>query len=236
MIIGIVITALGAVLKFGLNLLLSSESIDFKELEPLLDLSSLDTIAIVIIIVGVFIIVLSGFGMCGACCTNRCLLIIYEILLSIIFLGHLIALIVAAVKAPELEDFFKKQMDDFVKEINDNVPSNVQLPPNLGDKCKALRFISDFFECCGATGPGDFKNPGFATECCSLSGTGAVYGAGCTTTVIEFIKDNTTKFIIIPNSIIIVFEFVIVVITAVLIFKVTRQNRGKSDYKPTTYR
>ena len=236
MIIGIVITALGAVLKFGLNVLLNSDSIDLKDIQPLLDLSSLDTIAIVIIIVGVFIIVLSGFGLCGACCTNRCLLIIYEILLSVIFLGHLTALIVAAVKAPELEDFFKKQMDDFVEQINNNVPSVAQLPADLGDKCKALQFISDFFECCGATGPGDFKNPAFATECCKRSQTGATYAAGCTTKVIDFIKDNTTKFIVIPNSIIIVFEFVIVVVTAVLILKVTRQNREKGDYKPTTYR
>ena len=235
MIIGIVITALGAVLKFGLNLLLSSESIDLQEIQPLLDLSSLDTIAIVIIIVGVFIIVLSAFGLCGACCTNRFLLIIYEILIIVIFLGHLIALIVAAVKLPELEDLFKKQMDDFVQQINDNVPSTKDLPPNLNDKCVALKFISELFECCGSTGPGDFKNPAFATECCSLSGTGVVYGAGCTTTVVDFIKDKSTLFIVVPNSIIIVFEFIIVVITAVLIVKITRQNKERHDYNPTVY-
>ena len=229
MIIGIVITALGAVLKFGLNVLLNSDSIDLKDIQPLLDLSSLDTIAIVIIIVGVFIIVLSAFGLCGACCTNRFLLIIYEILIIVIFLGHLIALIIAAVKLPELEDLFKKQMDDFVQQINDNVPSTKDLPPNLNDKCVALKFISELFECCGSTGPGDFNNQGIVTECCSRSQTGAIYSAGCKNTVIDFIKDNTTKFIVIPNSIIIVFEFVVVVITTVLIVKISRKSKQISQ-------
>lgn len=120
-----------------------------------------------------------------------------------------------------------------IKDLNSNSTS----PEKVTAECHSMRILSDIFICCGYDGPQDFVyNTTFATECCK-QGT----YKGCADTIVNEIKSNGINLVVIPNFVILGFEFVIILLVPFLIGRIRRHDRryleeeGSINVKPTGY-
>ncbi|KAK3610829.1 hypothetical protein CHS0354_039124, partial [Potamilus streckersoni] len=104
LISGIAILGVGIWLKVNKNIVNMQHLIQFDSKDPYLD-----NVAWVLIGVGVFVLLVGGFGFFAAFSQNKCFLFLYILFLIIIFLGWLGGGITAAV--------FKSQVEDGMKEI-----------------------------------------------------------------------------------------------------------------------
>jgi hypothetical protein len=206
---------------------------DKDEIGSLINLSSLDSITIALMVFAGFIILLSFVGLMGAICANRFFLVVYEIVIVCLFITHLIILIVAAFESSDIEKKFRKSMNDTIQVLN-TPTSN---PDTLTANCVALKFLSELFECCGAQGPQDFTyNTTFRYECCFNN-----YTNGCTEKTISSVINNSTNIIIIPNSIILGLELILIILVPCLIGRISRSKRQRQEeervinIKPTNY-
>jgi hypothetical protein len=117
---------------------------------------------------------------------------------------------VCAFKASDIEKEFRGALNATIDELNDPSTSEDQLSVD----CAALKLISEIFQCCGASGPGDFKNVTFITECCAHDDK-----IGCGDKTVNDIKENGVNVIIIPNVIILAFELIIIIMVPFLLGK-----------------
>jgi len=56
------------------------------------DVSSLDCFTLTLLVVAGFTILVSLFGLVGVCCLSKCCLVLHEIIVGVLFLGHLVLL------------------------------------------------------------------------------------------------------------------------------------------------
>ena len=229
LIIGLAVFILAAILHWSSSTLLGV--FDNEDINTFIDLSSVDIVAIVLIIIGAFIILLSIAGLIGACCSNRFFLVVYEIVIIVIFLAHLIVLIVGAVKIDVVEDFYRKTLNTTMQHLND---PNFQDQAEITSICAAYEFLSQTFTCCGDNGPDDFKlNSTFKTQCCYQETY--TLNIGCGDKSWDTLKDGVVSFLIIPNAVILGFELIIIVIVPILIRRINKSKTRRDDYVPSTY-
>lgn len=220
LIIGIVIFVFASLVQWSNNFL--REILEkSEELQVIIDLSGLSTINIILFCLGGFIIVLSFVGLIGACCASKVFLIIYEIIIVILFLAHLAVVITVAVMSSKVEDSYRKSLNSTLNDVNIK---------NDTAKCAAMRVLSEVFTCCGVYGPNDFTNEYSRQTCCRLD-TPAYY-KGCADTAVKVLKDDGIYFVIIPNSVILAFEFLIILIVPFLISRIDK-NKKDSKWDPT---
>lgn len=232
LLIGLAIFIISAILRWSPDSFLK-KIIDNNEVDSLINLSSLNSITIALMVFGGFIVLLSLIGLMGAICANRFFLVIYEIVIVCLFITHVIILIVAAFESSAIEKEFKKSMNGTIEVLN--TPTSD--PDTVTASCAALKFLSELFECCGAEGPQDFTyNTTFRYECCFKN-----YTNGCTDKTISSVKSNGVNIIIIPNSIILGFELILVVLVPCLIGRIGRVKRRQQEeervinIRPTNY-
>ena len=192
------------------------------------DFTPLKIIGILLIVLGLIIFLINGivFYKFFKFNTHSMLSLIFEFFLTIIFSASLIFLIIGIVKLTEFENTTIQTLDDFIEKINQYAPGSENMPSDLIEKCKALKNISRWQECCGSTSINSFTT-GFEKQCCSLSDTGYKFENGCTQKIEKYIRINIITLLILPNSIIIAFELFIGVLVALAIVEMSRQ--GKKD-------
>lgn len=69
-----------------------------------------DNLSVVFIVIGVFIFIVAGLGLFGACCQNRCMLVTYAILVLVLFIAKIAAIALWFTMQGEVEDKVKSEM------------------------------------------------------------------------------------------------------------------------------
>ena len=90
-----------------------------KETDGLINLNILSNISTILLVLGSAIILVSLFGLIGACCGNKLSLILYEILLVFVFIGHLILLILAMISFDDIQTKILNNLEDSVVGFQD---------------------------------------------------------------------------------------------------------------------
>ena len=209
LLIGLAVFIIAGILRWSPDSILNKLS-DNQAVESIINLSALNYITIALLAIGGFIIFLSVIGLLGILCSSKFFLVIYEVVIVILFLAHGITLIVCAFKASDIEKEFRIALNNTIHDLNDPQTSEEQ----ASAECAALKLISEIFQCCGASGPGDFKNETYITECCVDAEK-----IGCADKTVNDIKDNGVNIIIIPNVVILAFELLIIIMVPFLIGK-----------------
>ncbi|XP_071955768.1 tetraspanin-1-like [Antedon mediterranea] len=127
------------------------------EILDILDNAVVANTAYILIVLGVFIIIVSFLGCCGAIKKNKCMLIMYFIIVLLIFLVQFIACCIAVAYKEEVEDFVNDELYDTMADYkapwdDDN---NVNLAWN------GIQFL---LECCGTNNYSDWQNTPYAGE------------------------------------------------------------------------
>ncbi|XP_062891926.1 tetraspanin-1-like [Mobula hypostoma] len=145
------------------------------------------------IALGAFLMVIGFLGCCGAMKENKCMLMIFFLVILVIFLAQLVAAVVILAFSG-LADIFMSYIATWLKEFFKNDYGRVQEMTEIFD---ALMLQ---FKCCGMSGYTDFLNSyflnttgRFPTACCSNLITCATPGTvqGCYQVFLNFLKNNT---------------------------------------------
>ncbi|KAH3825737.1 tetraspanin-9-like [Dreissena polymorpha] len=112
-----------------------------------------NSLPIILIVLGVVILVISGLGIFGACCKNRCMLVMFAIIVLLIFVVQIAAVILYGILKNKIESeaksLLKKGMNNY-----DGVSSTSEVS-NGWD----LIFIG--FDCCGVDAVNAVSNQEF---------------------------------------------------------------------------
>ena len=224
LLLGFAIFLSAAILRWNSNSIINKINNDAAK--NILNFSVLDNVSLTFIIIGAFIIVVSLLGLFGIIFTNRFLLVIYEIIICSLFLAHVIILLYAVIKSSSLETELRKSLNQTIERINDNSMS----PDMQKEDCDALKFLSQLFECCGANNLNDFTNKTMIEMCCVQNTTN-----GCSDKIISTVKTDGANIIIIPNAVILLFEFLILISVPLLISRVSRLVKTRRDEEDESY-
>jgi hypothetical protein len=214
LLLGLTIFIVAAVVKWSSAF---NKLINIKQIDSVISTSSISAASTVMLFIGGFCIVFAVIGLIGARCLSKPFLIIYEVIILILFIVHIVFILILIFGSSKVEDEFKKEMTNAVNKVNSN-------STEANDKCELLKSISDVFKCCGDKGPGDFKN---TTACCK----DALITKGCTDETIKVIKDNAINLLVIPSVIILVVELLGLIMVPFLIGRIRKEKGGSySDY------
>jgi hypothetical protein len=251
LLFGIALFLSSAFLKWGDLSMLNRAVGDLRQVKTVLDMSTIDFLSIALMILSGTIILISLFGLIGACCANRFFLVVYELVIIVLFLSHGVLLIACGLKSSDVEKEFRNSLNKTVQDLrrfsldqnimnNTNNTSLLQQEDLFKSKQQTMFFLSEMFECCGANGLRDFDdNEALLNKCCSVK-----VNRGCADTIVSEIKANGINIVIIPNSVILCFEFIIILIVPFLIGRITRsklrefengEEEDRMQMKPTTY-
>ncbi|XP_062569150.1 tetraspanin-18B-like [Saccostrea cucullata] len=127
-----------------------------------------DNLSILLIIIGVFIFLVAGLGLFGACCQNRCMLVTYAVLVLILFIMKIVAIALWFSMKSEVEGTVKAGM---LKSIETNY---VDHRLNSTDEISnSWNYMFMTLDCCGVnpvTGPDAAKNDLRNSLWCTSSG------------------------------------------------------------------
>jgi len=130
----------GAVLALGIVLKISWDDIKHAYTED--SEFSLQMASISGIILGVFIILLSLAGMCGACFRSKCLLGVYGAVVVILLIAEIGVTIAIATNAFGSKDKFKEELGKSLKGFKEDLSD---------DHSKGWAAMFSLFDCCGVT-------------------------------------------------------------------------------------
>ena len=156
------------------------------------------------IFIAIFIILISIFGLIGVCISNRCFLIMYEISTIILFVSHGVSLIALLVLSPKIEHQFRIRLNTTMDLINKKHANEKEFKNN----CEFIHALSRIFKCCGANGPSDFASSDNLKTCCKVP----TPTQGCADASVDWIKNVSTKLLVIPLAVILFVELVLIVI------------------------
>ena len=166
------------------------------------------------IFIATFIIFISIFGLIGVCISNRCFLIMYEILTIILFVSHGVSLIALLVLSPKIEQQVRVLLNTTMDGINKMPVNGIEFKNN----CEFMHALSMIFKCCGANGPSDFASSDNLKTCC----INQALKQGCADASVDWIKKYSTYLLIIPIAVILFVELVLIVIVPLVIRDISR--------------
>ena len=220
-IINILFLLIGIALVVTTSLLKWSNISRLKEIQGLdtaLNVTSIDAVTIALLCIGGFIVFLSFIGLIGACCSNRCFLVIYQIITLILFIAHTITLIGLLLITPKIEQQYRIMFNTTINDINAS-PSN---QTNFNTSCTIMFAISSLFQCCGGVnGAKDIISPMNREKCCM----NVTLERGCVDVTLDWFKINSKNYLIIPTSVIILFELIAIASVQFMI-RSMRKNRS----------
>lgn len=162
LIIGLVLFVIGMIVKFGDSLLKSYYQPIIDSLEKSLsdagygsvslDFSLSDlvgTIPLAFILSGLFLLILTIFGLGGACCKVKCMLIGYVVMLSVVLAGQIVFIIIFYAK----QELISGKIKDTYKE---SIQSDFQGLNGTNVVSLGWNFINQEVKCCGVDGHTDF--------------------------------------------------------------------------------
>lgn len=168
-IIGAILLLLGAVLTFGVRIIVNSLSSMISSMTSSITSSlksslnvDIDIVSLLgnlseitgplgwsFLVIGVLVIVLSCCGCCGACCTVKGCLIIYAAVVSLVLIGQITVVCIWFSSNNLFKANAKAAMENSIKEYTGLNSKNIQsLLQNL---------IQIFIGCCGVTNGTDFQ-------------------------------------------------------------------------------
>ncbi|KAJ8308211.1 hypothetical protein KUTeg_013085 [Tegillarca granosa] len=151
-LLGLALLVVGCLLKFNADFITSKASDLLTEIrldELNVDLSSvLNSIALIFIIAGAFILLVGFLGCAGACCKFRPLLVIYAIIVLLLFILQVAAVAVTLTMRSSVDKVLKTALNDTLvkKYKGDNSTETL-----------SIAFNNMFFKCCGVDDYMDVK-------------------------------------------------------------------------------
>jgi hypothetical protein len=206
-------------LLLGIAFLTTASILKWSNINKLKDADDFDRIVnsaamSVGICIASFIILISIFGIIGVWISNRCFLIMYEIFTIIFFVSHGLSLVAIFVLSPKIEQQFRVNLNNTMDVIN-------KMPVNLKEfkkNCEFIYTLSVIFKCCGANGPSDFASPENLKTCCMNQ----TLKQGCADASVDWIQNYSTKLLVIPISVILFVELVLIIIVPLTIREISR--------------
>lgn len=236
-IVGLALIVVGGLLKAGAEFLDVLGSF-VKEIP------GLGNIAIVIIVLGVVIFLIGIFGTCGSCCSVRCMLILYAVLLMIIVLAEIVLIAL----------LFSGKLDKLVTVGFSNLTKKYKMPTDLksiDSKDIVSRLIDAVFislKCCdivNVPGAGPRKIP---PSCCvgltrkvlesgdlsaiqacntSPSATNSYMNKSCGVALIDMMRNNQAYVIGIGVALLVI-ELLCIAFSLWICSQINKKNRVSS--------
>lgn len=233
LIVGLGVFISAAVLRWSSSSALK-KLIDNDSTKDVIDISTIEAVTVGLLVVGGIIAFISLIGLIGVVFANRFFLVIYEIIIVLLFLTHLIIVLVLAFKSSDLEKEYRKALNKTIENIN--APDTSEQV--LSNDCAIMKLLSEIFECCGANGPTDFANKTLTSVCCI-----GEYQTGCGDKAVDSISNNVVPAVLVPNGVILGFEFIMILAIPFVIGRISREQARRRDeernnvlsIKPTTY-
>ncbi|KAL4228465.1 hypothetical protein ACF0H5_011512 [Mactra antiquata] len=121
---------------------ISTEQFDFEKL--------FGFFGVLLIVIGVFLLTVSIFGCCGACCKIKMLLMLYAIVLGILVIGQITFVVMFFKYNSVLKGAIRKPLEETLKNYHGL----------NGTEADSLvwNFLMQQFECCGIEGYEDFSD------------------------------------------------------------------------------
>lgn len=122
-----------------------------------------DNLSVVFIVIGVFIFIVAGLGLFGACCQNRCMLVTYAILVLILFIAKIAAIALWFTMQGEVEDKVKSEMLKSLQThfTDDSLETGSEIS-------KSWNYMFLTLDCCAinkvTSGTNDFDNSPWCTK------------------------------------------------------------------------
>lgn len=162
LIIGLILFAVGIIVKFGDSLLKSYYQPIIDTLEKslkeagysnaTLDFSLSDIVgnlALAFILTGLFLLILTIFGLGGACCKVKCMLIIYVVMLSTVLAGQIVFIIIFYAKQELISDKIKDNLKPAIQ-------TDFQGLNGTNVVSLSWNFVNQQVKCCGVDSYRDF--------------------------------------------------------------------------------
>ena len=177
----------GGILGVGIYVKVSLD--ELKEVHVSHD--TLNSSAIFLIVLGCIVFIVGLLGCCGSLTQNRCMLLLYFALVTLIFLGEIALAIAVYVNKNSVTTSIKEQFQDCMEKYANETESGI---------CKdTIDSLQSVLHCCGENKTGDWKqfdiyksNP--PTSCCKDGDKKCsyddAYGEGCYTIIRHFVNDN----------------------------------------------
>lgn len=196
---GIAFLVMGCIFKFGSDELKEDikPSLDKVEISNYNAYDLFNGIAIIFIVAGAVIIVISFLGFVGACCTARWALYIYCIFVGLIVVVELAGVILFLIMNGEVEDALKLGLKKTIQQANDGNT----------DSQNSAEYMFKTYKCCHVEQT-RLNNRGTAEDCKSM--TSEAFGKDCYEAVSEWIRQYSTPLIVIGICVIVVQIFMIV--------------------------
>ena len=175
-----------------------------------------ETVNVLCLVAGIFLSLISGFGLIGLKNSNRFFLLTYEVILVIIFIFQISILGIGITNSSTIEKFVKK----VYKIVIDN---SVNKNKN-NDTCELLHLVSKRLKCCGAESKEDYSDANMI--CCDANMLGS---KGCSRAVIDFIKDKS-RYVVFFAGVILFLEILCIADVPILIKNIDEsQTKDKNE-------
>ena len=216
--LGLIIIGISFIMKFGVNVMLGID----KDLSKIINqlLGEFESYLIVFIVIGLFLLVASAFGLFGACYANDNLLVVYSILKALLFLVHIIMFIIIVSK---FHSIVESVLDDIIDGIKDTSSKDLQIA-----SCLTMSFISNNLECCGKISKLDLSGDPNWLDCCPVL-TGNKTNNGCLDMFFNESKGFKIYALIAPNLIIMSLEAAYLVLAGIIFCSI--RIRNKENFK-----
>jgi hypothetical protein len=143
---------------------------------------SVGTLALIVIVIGSIIMLLGFLGCCGSILENKCMLVVFFILMTLIFL----AVLTAGLLLVFMWNAFRNPA---IEMINWDLLNKTKIYETDEGVRTYLDQIQTSLHCCGAEGPADYHGTSKPTSC-------HAYTEGCTRKIEEKMDDVWLKIVI----------------------------------------
>lgn len=202
---GIAFLVLGIMFRFGSDELQKEIQPTFESVE-ITGYNAYDLfngIAIIFIVAGAVIIVISFLGFVGACCTARIALYIYCVLIGLIVIIELAGVILFLILNAKVEDALKDGLKKTIEKANDGQK----------DSQDSAMYMMNTFKCCHVNNL-RLAEEGNTAETCAMGAEAR--GKDCYMAINDWVHQYSTPLIIIGICVIVVQIFMIVFACCVL--------------------
>ena len=194
-----------------------------KSISGLLDLSSVNVVAYILLVASVLLIAVLFLGSYGLIKMNRQILLLFELSLLMLFVLKGTSIIILGFST--FESSFRENVNDIFDMINsDNNP---------GLNCRYSYNISSTFKCCGSNGPQDFINQSLVGICCFSSNRTNTM-TGCSDKIMNQIRGMIFRSLEIPTFFTMMLEFTAIISVSFLVGDAI-QRPSESDLRNRRY-
>ncbi|MCJ8748080.1 hypothetical protein PDJAM_G00161030 [Pangasius djambal] len=167
-----------------------------KDISP--KLAPLANAGYLLIAVGAIIAFMGFLGCCGACCENKCMLMLFFIIILIVFVAEVVAAVLALIYQPTAEKLLGEIREKVAKSIRENYGQKDVITIAWNETMSLMK-------CCGYNNYTDFtgslfvnntsKYPKFCCsttpETCDVRRANSELVEGCFNAVVKLVKNNS---------------------------------------------